>query len=191
MHTGVLVFTLRHLSWPSTPPATNREPDIDEAKFGNMRCCSTFFHIRVSRSISVCRCLCMCVCRSVCMDQADFRLDAKQHYFCAGHVPLLNTHPDTRHRFRRSRGQTRTQPERRSMSCLPPAMTFLRERKMEECIGGNRVCLVGEASAHGDALKDALATGLFPVAGTSMGVGGSCRGEGKGKIAIWRNVRPP
>jgi hypothetical protein len=29
------------------------------------------------------------------MDQADFRLDAKQHYFCAGHVPLLNTHPLT------------------------------------------------------------------------------------------------
>ena len=37
----------------------------------------------------------------------------------------------------------------------------------------------GEANAHGDVLKHALATGLFAVAETSMGVGGSCRGEDK------------
>jgi hypothetical protein len=29
------------------------------------------------------------------MDQADFRLDAKEPYLCAGHVPHFNTHPLT------------------------------------------------------------------------------------------------
>ena len=57
----VQIFTLRHLSWPSTPPATKREPDIDEAIVGNKRCCSTFIHISVSASISVCR-VCVCAC---------------------------------------------------------------------------------------------------------------------------------
>jgi hypothetical protein len=62
------------------------------------------------------------------MDQADCRLDAKEPYLCAGHVPRFNTHPLTHDNVSNEAGGRHThRPERQSRSCLPPAMTFLRE----------------------------------------------------------------